>query len=146
MDVGNPGISGNAPDNYPNPGTGGSTVEDTVGETIDRGGGRTSVEGTESDLRSDTRTEHDPDRLSHDAAEPLEPGGDASLSETISCNSVTGLDCDFVARPDDSADWAPRGEVREQLLTQITTHIGKAHPDRVLSQKEIEQLRGSISS
>jgi len=70
---------------------------------------------------------------------------DASLSQTIRCKDVTGLECDFVSKSDESAEWAERGLVTDQLLTNITTHIGKEHPERVLSEEEIDKLRARIT-
>lgn len=71
--------------------------------------------------------------------------GDSSLDQILKCSDVTRLSCDYVAQPDDSADWTDRGKVSDQLLAQLTTHIGKEHPDRVLSEEEIEAVRAKIT-
>jgi len=88
----------------------------------------------------------EPVQVVADADAGTSNAGDASLDQTLSCKDVTNLDCDYVAKPDDSADWAPRGEVSQQLLAQMTTHVGTHHPERVLSEDEIEKIRKSISS
>ncbi|MGI8426981.1 MAG: hypothetical protein ACR2FO_07065 [Actinomycetota bacterium] len=94
----------------------------------------------------DSSVSQEPVQVEADAHPGATKAGDASLDQTLSCADVTNLDCDYVAKPDDSAEWAPRGEVSQQLLAQMTTHVGTHHPDRVLSEDEIEKIRKSISS
>ena len=107
---------------------------------------RTTVEPDGKKVTTDARDMSDPARLEHDRREPIGSGGDASLDATLACSDVTGIDCDFVASPDHAASWAKPGQIQEQLLAQITTHIGKEHPENVLPQERIEEIREQLVS
>ena len=64
------------------------------------------------------------------------------LRQGVCCPWVT----DFVAELDESVDRAARGSVVDQLLAQLTTHIGKRHPERALSPDEVSALRDKLSA
>ncbi|MFN2388969.1 MAG: hypothetical protein ABR575_05110 [Actinomycetota bacterium] len=77
-------------------------------------------------------------------AEENDSGEDAKV-DAVACSDVTDLDCDYIAERDPSADWADRGQVSDQLLAQLTTHVAKKHPDHALSPKRIDEIRSRIT-
>lgn len=76
--------------------------------------------------------------------EPTEKGQDLVVDRVL-CTEVTGLDCDYVAEPDASSEWAERGKTSEQILAQLTSHVSAEHPGHDLSIDKINAIRDRIT-
>lgn len=60
------------------------------------------------------------------------------------CSDVTGLDCGFEARTDESPEGAAGATDVDQILANLITHITREHPDHTLDQQTRNRLRRDL--
>jgi|GEM_PF-4309766 len=64
-------------------------------------------------------------------------------ASSVTCREYTGLECDFVAGPDESGVGA-RGHVSTQVITALSMHMATVHRS-ALSQQDRDDIRRKVS-